>query len=810
MNIAGTYDVRLVVLSFLVAVLASYTAIDLAGRVTVSRGSARTTWLTVGASAMGLGIWSMHLVAMHALRFPVPMPVNWPTTLLSLLVALAASGLALATVSRPALRWRRLLLGGLLMGLGISAMHFISVEGMRAHVEIRYNPGLVLLAILIAIVASLVALWMAFRLREGTGATWRLKSGAALVMGAAISGMHYTGMAAAAFRVTNRSAAPMSHAASASWEIDGAVVIGTVIALGLVRLTAFGDRRLTAQTMKRERDLLHLLMDSLPDQVFFKDAQSRFVRINRAGAEILGLRDPDEAIGKTDVDFASADQAAAYIADDRRVMESRAPLRDIMESIVGADGVVRWISTTKAPTFDADGKVTGVVGVSRDISERRGLEEQLAHQAFHDALTSLPNRMLFANRLEHALERSARSGAPLAVLFIDLDGFKVVNDRFGHDLGDLLLQTIAGRLQACARTGDTVARLGGDEFILLLEDADAGTALGAARRIAARLDAPLVLGGRLITVTASIGIACKSSPLDQAEELLKNADVAMYVAKRRGRAQCALYDRAMQDNAGARQELEDDLRVALARNEFCVLYQPLADLTTGRTTGVEALIRWNHPTRGLIAPGAFIPLAEETGVILPIGWWVMTEACRQARRWQDGNAHGPRLSISVNLSPRMFQQPDLVVEVARILAETGLPPASLMLEVTEGVMIEDGDAAIATLRRLRALGVHLAIDDFGTGYSSLTYLHRLPIDVLKIDRSFVARMGKDAESLEIVRLIIGLAQTMKLSVIGEGVETETQRVALRDLGANQGQGYLFAPPMTALDATAHLILAHRV
>jgi diguanylate cyclase (GGDEF)-like protein/PAS domain S-box-containing protein len=564
------------------------------------------------------------------------------------------------------------------------------------------------------------------------------------------------------------------------------------------------ERKEVEQQLTHERDLLHLLMDNLPDIIFFKDTESRFVRINRALAEVYGLRDPEDAVGKTDFDFTTAEIASAYVADDRILLATRKPIRDVSESIIGEDGAVRWISTTKAPTFDAEGNVTGLVGISRDVTERRALEEQLTHQAFHDALTGLPNRMLFADRLQHSLVRSAREADPLAVLFVDLDGFKIVNDSLGHEAGDALLLTVVERLRSCVRGGDTVARLGGDEFIILLDPAEPEQAVETAKRIAARLAVPIQLSDRPIVVTASIGIACKSSPLDRAEDLLKSADIAMYIAKQRGKSQFAIFDSTMQTRAWERLELESDLRQAIARGELLVFYQPIVDLTTSLPTGVEALVRWDHPEHGLIAPDEFIPLAEETGLILPIGWWVLTEACRQMRSWQLAQPREPPLSVSVNLSPRMFQHPNLVSEVARILAETGLDPHSLKLEITEGIMIQDGDAATETLRRLNALGVQLAIDDFGTGYSSLTYLQRLPIDVIKIDRSFVARLDQDPESLEIVRLIIGFAKTLGFAVVGEGIETDAQRLALRDLGADTGQGYLFDKPLSAEAATTML------
>jgi len=692
------------------------------------------------------------------------------------------------------------------------------------------------------------------------------------------------------------------------------------------------ERKIAEEELSRERDLLHLLMDNLPDRVFFQDREGRYVRVNRADAEFLGLTDPKEAIGKRDADLLPSEIAGFYVAEDLEIINERKPILDQIEQAVGANGQARWISTTKVPTYDVSGEISGIVGIARDITERqqaeltihraeqryrdlfndapvmyvitrkseqglhivdcnqlflktigykhdevvgqpmgafltpesqesmgtahgfmlrgeriegerqlmtrdgslvdvflqaqseldeegnysgtratfmditarKSLERQLTHQAFHDPLTGLPNRMLFANRLEHALARAARNADDVALLFIDLDGFKVINDSLGHGVGDTLLMTVAEKLASSVRTIDTIARFGGDEFIVLLEECDLECAADTAGRIARRMSDSFDLDGHTITVTASIGIACKRSPLDTGSDLIRNADVAMYVAKQRGKSQYAIFDAGMHQRAWKRLELESDLRVAIERKEFRVHYQPIIDLRTGETREVEALVRWEHSIHGLISPAEFLPVAEETGMILTIGWWVIAEACRQVKAWQLEYPHSPPLSVAVNLSPRMFHQEDLISVVSRILTETALEPSCLKLEITEGVMMLDGDGAIGTLQNLRRMGVRLSIDDFGTGYSSLAYLQRLPIDVLKIDRSFVSRMCEDNESLEIVRLVVGLAKTLGLTVVGEGIETQTQLDILRELGADLGQGYLLARPMSEISTSAYL------
>jgi predicted signal transduction protein with EAL and GGDEF domain len=367
-----------------------------------------------------------------------------------------------------------------------------------------------------------------------------------------------------------------------------------------------------------------------------------------------------------------------------------------------------------------------------------------------------------------------------------------------------LLKAVADQLRPCVRPGDTVSRIGGDEFTVLLEDADQSEATRVAERIARRFRAPLQVDTHELVVTASIGIACKSSLDTRADDLLREADVAMYAAKRSGKARHAVFDARMQSHAWEQLELEAELRRATEQHEFRLYYQPIVHMATGKAVEVEALIRWQHPTRGLVLPSQIIPLAEETGLILPISLWVLEEACRQLRAWQDEFPAMSALSVCVNLSPKMLQHPTLVDDLIRILDETGVSPGSLKLEITEGVMMQNARDATDTLARLREVGVRFAIDDFGTGYSSLAYLQYLPIDVLKIDRSFVARLGQGAESAALVRTIVGMAETLKLSVVGEGIETAEQMQSLQELGCEIGQGYFFSRPIPAEDVCAWL------
>jgi len=423
--------------------------------------------------------------------------------------------------------------------------------------------------------------------------------------------------------------------------------------------------------------------------------------------------------------------------------------------------------------------------------------EQLTRQAFRDALTGLPNRALFMDRLTHGLTRARRRHEHVAVLFLDLDRFKVINDTLGHTVGDQLLVEVSNRLGSSLRPGDTVARLGGDEFGLLLEDvADAETAELVALRIEAELAKPLIFEGREIFVTSSIGIALSSERLGTPEEVLRDADLAMYHAKAKGKARHEIFDCSMSAPALDRMDLEMDLRSAITNRDFRLHYQPILRLETGRIVEVEALIRWQHEKRGLLQPDAFIGLTEETGLIVPIGQWVLTEACRQARAWQIEFPRTPALGMSVNLSAKQFQNPKLVEEITDALTMSGLEPACLKLEITESVVMQDVPATLAKLHELKDLGIRLAIDDFGTGYSSLGYLKRFPVDTLKIDRSFVKGLSHEGGDSAIVRAVVTVAKSLNMDVTAEGIETEQQRLELKALGCEFGQGFLFGRPLT--------------
>ena len=472
----------------------------------------------------------------------------------------------------------------------------------------------------------------------------------------------------------------------------------------------------------------------------------------------------------------------------------------------------RHNNSSHAAEVSAETPCFGRVWTFSDITERKHYEEQLEHRAFHDPLTELPNRSLFMNRVEQGLARLDRRGKALAILFFDLDRFKVVNDTMGHEKGDLLLQEIGKRLNAMLRPGDTAARFGGDEFTLLLEDLNGiDDARVITERLIEALQEPITMEGREFEITASIGVAMSFSRHDRAGDLLRNADIAMYRAKNKGKARYEVFDTKMSAAALSRLQLEIELRQAVKWKQLRLDYQPLMDLTSDRIIGMEALVRWDHPDKGIISPVDFIPIAEESGMILSIGQWVLLEACQQAKKWQTQFPSLWPLKMSVNLSARQFQGSDIVGIVADVLEETELPAFCLELEITETAVMEDADETIIILEKLRELGVKLAIDDFGTGYSSLAYIERFPLDSLKIDRSFVQTIGKitrngkaKKERSVIMQAVQTLGQGLGIEITAEGIETQEQLAELRDMGCAVGQGFFFAKPLSSVSLTMML------
>jgi diguanylate cyclase (GGDEF)-like protein len=473
---------------------------------------------------------------------------------------------------------------------------------------------------------------------------------------------------------------------------------------------------------------------------------------------------------------------------------------------VRKDGSHFWASVLITALLDEEGKLRGFSKVVRDITERKEAEERLKHRAFHDPLTGLPNRHLLVDRLRQALRRTRRQENRVAVLFMDLDGFKVVNDSLGHEAGDRVLVEVAERLKGCLRPEDTLARFAGDEFIVLLEEVEgADDALRVTQRITEEFREPFVLNGRELVLRFSIGVALGEADMESPEELLRDADIAMYRAKDEA-ADYRVFDPEMHEQALGHLEFENDLRHALEKEEFTIYYQPKFRLgQPDRIEGVEALVRWEHPQRDFTLPGEFIPLAEKTRLIIPIGEWVMKEACRQAKEWQERHPSEPALAMCVNVSAGQVRHPGLLQDVRSALQESGLEPGSLILEITEGTLLKDTQVIETVFKELKALGVRLEIDDFGKEYSSLSYLGRLSVDALKIDRSFLESFEENPSNTIIVEAVISLAHSLGLEVTGEGVESAQQLELLREMGCNFAQGYHLARPMPSEGAERLLV-----
>ena len=469
--------------------------------------------------------------------------------------------------------------------------------------------------------------------------------------------------------------------------------------------------------------------------------------------------------------------------------------------VLPADGTVRWVRTRGRVEFDARGRPERLIGTAQDITEQRIARDTLLHQAFHDPLTGLPNRLLLLDRLTQAMARLARRPSTVSVIYLDIDRFRMINDSLGHAAGDQLLLAVAARLGDLIRPEDTLARTGGDEFVVLCEGlAGEDEAVNVADRICASIQEPLSWEGRELVISMSAGIALATSDTLSPETLLRDADAAMYTAKRERRTRCAVYVATMRDRAVGRLDTEMTLRRSIEDGDLRLHYQPIVSLVDARVLGHEALVRWEHPKRGLIAPDQFITIAEESGLIVPLGEWVLREACLQAKRFQARAAQWSKLTMSVNLSGRQLGQANLADVVSAALHDAELSPGLLQLEMTESVLMDDAAATITILQTLKDLGLRLGVDDFGTGYSSLAYLRRFPVDVLKIDRSFIDGLGKDLEDSAIVAALVSLADTLGLTTIAEGVETELQRESLLVLGCTRAQGYFFGRPVAAHDA----------
>jgi diguanylate cyclase (GGDEF)-like protein/PAS domain S-box-containing protein len=572
-------------------------------------------------------------------------------------------------------------------------------------------------------------------------------------------------------------------------------LLGTALVVTRQLLAVRENVKLLAENAARQNEARFRSLVQHSSDVIIVTKQSGTMRfVSPSATRVLGY-DPGELMGKKIADELHPDdreRAAIFFGEAARAPGVTGPTEWRFRQPDGS-----WMhAEILATNLLGDPTVRGIVLNTRDVSERKRLEEQLTHQAFHDPLTGLANRALFRDRVSHALALARRQGHPITVLFLDLDDFKKVNDSLGHAEGDRLLIAAGERFLCCARAADTVARLGGDEFAILIEHVDGSDGrAGLLERLSSAMEHPFRLSGNQVQVSVSIGVATATGD-ETADDLLRNADVAMYAAKRRGKGRSETYESRMYADVRSRLEMEAALREAIDKNELTLHYQPIVSLRTGAVYGVEALVRWDHPHYGHLLPQHFVPLAEETGLIVRMGGWVMRQACTQVQQWRAAHPEIP-LSVSVNISGRQLQGTGITQEIQEALESSGVDPSAVVLEITESVLMQQTESVLERLRQLKALGVRLAIDDFGTGYSSLSYLQRFPIDILKIAKPFVDEVGAGVDRSALARAIVGLGETLRLRTIAEGIELGEQRAALIQLGCELGQGHLFAPAMPA-------------
>lgn len=945
-----SWNISLVVLSVLVAIIGSFAALSHAQRMRESSGRVAMLWMVAGGCTLGVAIWAMHFIGMLAWHLPIAVAFDPFLTILSMFPAIAAALLGFWVLRAAHISYRRIAVSGLLMGAGISLMHYTGMNALKMFPAIGYDPFMFGLSLLIAVGASCGALLMMYQgERVRMLPIPRFLLGAA-IMGLAISGMHYTAMLGAIVqsgslclagesRIDTHLMALMVSLVSFVWfgggifaslydqrqaktqiqalqtleqqhlrlqadsqrhsaemmqslreseerlrmtlkfapdlvficKPDGQIVYANdrvTEALGysrheLYEMTVFGlvppdwcrvyrqqvgkikadrerhvyeirlvgkdgrkipmelnavmlpnnriyggcrditERKAVQQALRDSEENLERLLNSVAEGIYGVDTHGLCTFVNAAFLRILGYQEAREVIGKHihELIHHSRADGSVYPCEECRMYQAFQA-----NEAVHADDEVFWRRDGTPVTVEywshpvsKNGVVTGAVATFLDISIRKKAEQEIHQLAFYDELTGLPNRRLLLDRLAKALAVSERSQHYGALMFLDLDNFKALNDTKGHDVGDLLLVEVAERMRCCVREGDNIARLGGDEFVVVLEmlsseaveAAQQAEAVGV--KISTALNQPYQLSNHAHHATSSIGIVLFHGHRENMDNLLKYADTAMYQAKAAGRNALRFYDPAMQAALEIRSELETEMHGALEKQQFRLYYQIQVD-GLRRAIGAEVLLRWEHPERGLVSPLQFIPLAEETGMIVPIGLWVLKTACAQLKTWRD-SALTCNLTLAVNVSARQFSQADFVAQVQRVLLESGAKPALLKLELTESIVLENTEATIIKMREIKLLGVSFAMDDFGTGYSSLQYLKRLPLDQIKIDQSFVRDIATDPNDAAIVQTVIAMSEAMGLNVIAEGVETEAQREFLDLRGCHAFQGYLFSKPV---------------
>ncbi|MFC0406692.1 bifunctional diguanylate cyclase/phosphodiesterase [Roseomonas elaeocarpi] len=776
------HNTALLLLAVGVCCMACFVSANLLWKLKIVAPVHRTRWAVGAGLVYGSGVWATHFIAM--LAFEPGLPVSYAPGLTAVSALVAATGAALAFLfGQPPGHavGRRALTGGTVLGLTVGAMHYMGMSAIRLSGTIEFAPLYVVTSVLGGGILAVLALLCRLNQRQG-------RLAAAGLLAASILCLHFTGMAGTTIL-------PSAGVVVASGGLDerllALTVAAIVAAIAVVGLSSVIFEEKLQGERTRDAERLGRLASGTFEGLFIHRG-GMILDVNEALVRLVGR--PAEALIGQDIATILPAEAADRLRTDYDVPTDDNIL-PTMEVELGAEAgrsipveilsrAIENVDVTERQNLPAC-----AVAV-RDLTERRRAEAQIRYLAHHDGLTGLPNRILLADRSRQVLELASREGNGVAILCLDLDRFKAVNDIMGHDGGDQLLIQVAERLRAVLRASDTVARLGGDEFVIVqggLDNPEGAAAL--AERVAATLSEPFELDGQVFEVGTSIGIALFPTDGKTVPRLLRNADTALYRAKREGGDLYRFFEPAMDQRLMERRAMERDLRAAIERNELYLVYQPQFDTMTGELVGQEALLRWCHPERGIVPPADFVPLAEESGFILPLGLWALERACTEAASWP------VPCRVAVNLSPAQFRQPDLIAVITAILERSGLPPQRLKMEVTEGLLISDTERALTLLHALKEKGIFLSLDDFGTGYSSLSYLRRFPFDELKIDQSFVGGLGRDLGSAAIIEAVLALSRSLGLSVVAEGVETEEQMRMLRDWKCPRVQGFLLGRPV---------------
>ncbi|UQR63785.1 EAL domain-containing protein [Bradyrhizobium sp. C-145] len=811
------HDFRLVVLAGLVCFVASIVAVSIFHRAIAAHARTRLIWVAIAGAAIGYGIWATHFVAMLAYEPGVTTGYGIVLTALSLATAMLLTSGGFGVTVGDSGRWRAAA-GGVIIGGGIASMHYLGMWALEVPGRVSWSLDLVFVSIILAMCLGYAALAVAIRYQNYRGTL-----AAAVLLTLAIVSHHFTAMGAVQITPDPTRA---TGALSLSPAVLALAIAGVALSvLGMSLIGVLADRRLASRTAKFE-EIISQLSDArqqLEDSQ--QELQDQTVRLDTAinhMVEGLCMFDAEKRLVVCNERYARLYRLPPELlrtgTSHTEIIRHRI-VKGILKGDSSEGAAEQFISKLAALPFDAvssridefaDGRLIrvtrqpmtggGWVATHLDVTEQRRSEAKITHMAQHDALTDLPNRVLLRERMEHAIAVTRNGGLDLAVLMLDLDRFKEVNDTLGHPAGDSLLRAVAERLRECTTETALIARLGGDEFAVIdYVTNPAVEAAALAENIRKALCEPFDLGDHRVTVGTSIGIAIAPRDGNDSDVIMKSADLALYSAKSGGRGAFRFFEPELDELMHARRNLERDMRDALAGRQFELHYQPFVGAATGKTIGFEALLRWHHPQRGLVLPSEFIPLAEETGLIVPLGEWVLRTACAEAAKWP------AYVRIAINLSPAQFRSTELVPVVVGALASSGIAPHRLELEVTETVIMHDSDAVFAVLAQLRELGVRIALDDFGTGYSSLSFLQRFPFDKVKIDRSFVGELSSArAEAHHLARAVVRFAVSLGKTTTAEGVETKEQLDILREEGCAETQGYYFSRPMPSSDIATML------